>query len=214
MILTTHWSFGASTFAQFFMLAYGIYTLMQNSSAPELLREVLMTEVVVQVIELVFYVFILKSAVSQIGALKSRYYDWFITTPIMLVSLMALFSFRSYDGSLLDFVQEKRNTVGIIVVSNLIMLIAGYLYTTGRVSFWSSQIVGFIALAVSFSQIHTTVGNSNDSKILFWSTLLVWILYGIAVQQPLAKRNIWYNILDVFSKNVVGIYAAALVLKS
>ena len=213
MILTTHWSFGASTFAQFFMLAYGIYALMQQTSAPELLRGVLMTEVVVQVIELVFYVFILKSAVSQIGALKSRYYDWFVTTPIMLVSLMALFSFRSYDGSLIDFVQEKRNPIGIIVVFNLIMLIAGYLYTTGRVSFWSSQIVGFAALAVSFAQVHTAVGNSNDSKI-FWSTLLVWIMYGIAVQQPLAKRNIWYNILDVLSKNVVGIYAAALVLKS
>ena len=212
MILTTHWSFGASTFAQFFMLAFGIYSLFHESEAPKLLRDVLTTEVVVQVIELVFYLFVLKTATSQLDALKSRYYDWFLTTPIMLVSLMALFSFKTFDGSMFDFIREKRKSISVMMISNLIMLISGYLYTVGRMSFWSSQLVGFVALAVSFSQLHEVVTNTTDAKI-FWSTLLVWMLYGVTVHQSLAKRNIWYNMLDVLSKNVVGIYAAALVLK-
>jgi bacteriorhodopsin len=194
------------------MLGYGMVALLNAAEAPELLHDVLKAEVIVQIVEIVFYVFILNAATTHLGALKSRYADWFLTTPVMLVGLMALFSYKRFEGNLFAFISQNWCSVMRMLIANFVMLSAGFLYTTGRMSFWSSQCIGFVALILAFSELHTTVSNTTDAT-LFWCTLALWALYGAAVHRQPAARNIWYNVLDVFSKNAVGIYVAALVLK-
>lgn len=211
-VLSAHWSFTASTWAQVFMLALGAVALVSSTRPPQLLKDVLVVEMAVQVVELVFYVWILKGALTYTGALKARYADWVFTTPLMLVSAMALFSYRTFHGGIFDFVSSKRSEITRMLAANFVMLAVGLLYTAGRMRFWPSQVVGFLALVLSFRELHSAVESPYDAA-LFWSTFALWAAYGLAVHYPVARRNVCYNVLDVFSKNVVGVYVAMLVLK-
>lgn len=213
--LDAHWSFTASTWAQASMLLAGLVALVPkaDSRTPPLLHDVLVMEVIVQVVELVFYVYVLRSVATQTGALRARYADWFLTTPVMLISALALFSYRTYDSGIAEFAHVQQQTIQRMLLANLVMLGAGFMYTTGALKFWPSQIIGFTALALAFRELHTAVANPHDAA-LFWGTFALWAAYGVAVHYPVPQRNIIYNILDVFSKNVVGVYAAVLVLRT
>ena len=60
-----------------------------------ILREVLILENLAQLIELSFYTWFLffdKINVDIVDITKFRYYDWFLSTPIMLISMIAYFS--------------------------------------------------------------------------------------------------------------------------
>jgi hypothetical protein len=62
------------------------------------LNEVLALETAVQGVELFFYIYFLKSmalkALPQMA--KTRYFDWAITTPTMLLSTIIYFKYEEY----------------------------------------------------------------------------------------------------------------------
>lgn len=199
--------------AQTIMMVMGLYALAVGHGADRLLYDVLTLEVVVQLVELAFYLFFVKRALTPIGTLQLRYADWVVTTPLMLVSMYALFHRRDEpDASLAAVVGRDPGTVGRMLAFNAAMLAAGYLYTTGRLGRTASQIVGFAALVAAFGELGSVVQPAD--RALFGVTLFVWALYGVAARQPVVPRNTWYNLLDIVSKNVVGVYCALLVLRA
>jgi hypothetical protein len=47
---------------------------------------------------------------------------------------------------------------------------------------------------------------SDDKIRLFWFFAIVWTLYGVVAFLPYEQKNTAYNILDLFSKNLFGIF--------
>ena len=45
-----------------------------------------------------------------------------------------------------------------------------------------------------------------DNKMIFWAFVIFWAIYGVIYETEDEKRNIGYNILDLFSKCFVGIF--------
>ena len=64
------------------------------SQEKQLLKEIMMMENVVQLIEFIFYISVTLFVANMINTdiAQFRYYDWVITTPIMLLTTM-MFSF-------------------------------------------------------------------------------------------------------------------------
>ena len=53
-----------------------------------------------------------------------------------------------------------------------------------------------------------------DNKMLYWAFVFFWALYGVAYMMGEKERNVFYNILDLFSKCFVGIFFWAYFTKS
>ena len=70
----------------------------------KILQSILKLEMIVQFIELFFYILILqpmvKSALPQMAA--ARYIDWVITTPTMLLTAIILFKYEEYLENNID----------------------------------------------------------------------------------------------------------------
>ena len=90
-----------------------------------LLRNLLQLEVGVQVIELTFYVWMMKHLKIQ-NITPYRYYDWMITTPIMLIQLMAFMKYESYTD-FASFAKENRKQISYVITLNWAMLAMGLL---------------------------------------------------------------------------------------
>ena len=59
-----------------------------------IIKDLLLIETLVQIIELVFYLTFLQNLSKTVtGMSKTRYYDWFITTPSMLLSSIIYFEY-------------------------------------------------------------------------------------------------------------------------
>jgi len=171
-------------------------------------------EMIVQTIEFLFYVWLITYFSLEKMAL-TRYYDWFITTPVMLFTTMLVYEYliqveRNKDTKLTftDFIKKYKNIIITVVISNFIMLLAGYLGELGVISITLATIIGFIALAFSFIVIykHFAYQLQDKEKVLFYLLVIFWSLYGIAYLFPVAIKNISYNFLDIIAKNFFGLY--------
>ena len=56
--------------------------------------------------------------------------------------------------------------------------------------------------------------NIFDNNILYGSFVILWALYGVAYWMEEKKKNVSYNVLDLFSKCFVGIFFWAYFTKS
>jgi bacteriorhodopsin len=57
------------------------------------------------------------------------------------------------------------------------------------------------------------VHNKNLPKIkvyLFFYYFITWSIYGLFALLPDVPKNIGYNILDLFSKNILGVFLSVL----
>jgi bacteriorhodopsin len=143
-----------------------------------------------------------------------RYYDWVITTPLMLISIIIYFTYEEYlqkeEDKKIEFVQfiyDNKSTIITIVLANLLMLIFGYLGELEVIDKWTSVVVGFIFFVIAFYTIYkeyaskSVVGNN-----VFNFILIIWGMYGIAFMLDKYTKNNFYNILDIFAKNFFGLY--------
>ena len=138
----------------------------------------------------------------------TRYVDWGITTPIMLLVLILAFRYNigKHGIKFMDYF--------IILVLNYAMLISGYLGEIGKLDKIFGNLIGFIFFIGMYGFIFrrymmTSAGNfinNSDNNLLFYSFLILWSLYGVFYQMSEKFKNIGFNILDLFSKCFVGIY--------
>jgi bacteriorhodopsin len=191
--------------------------------------DLLKIELGVQFIELLFYIWLVVKIKSISNITIYRYVDWFITTPIMLFTLIV---FLYHDGNKLkvkDFVTSNKTNIIIIVILNALMLMFGLLGELGILSITTSVTLGFVPFAYYFWYIYKTyihgaengiengiengmengVKNSiislNTKKYIFYYFLIFWSIYGICAYLPYNQKNLGYTILDLFAKNVFGI---------
>ena len=179
-----------------------------------ILKDILILETIVQIIEFCWYYFIIQKLPQEEMA-KSRYYDWVITTPIMLVTI---FSYLLYEEQLAnnpndpplrlsDVLKNHAESITQIILSNFAMLSIGYLYEIGQVSNKVAFVYGFIFLLNTFNIIYKNVGiKSTKGKIMFSIMFLLWSVYGVAFILPTGLKNSVFNITDLFSKNFFQVY--------
>ena len=182
----------------------------------EILQNVLTLETIVQFIEISFYIFVLKSmAVTSLSKMAAaRYLDWFITTPIMLLTSIIFFKYEEYlennVGKKIDFwnfLKTERDNIIIITTCNFLMLFFGYLGEIGIIDMKVSLTLGFLFFGITFYYIYTNYAvKSKNGTLLFYYILLIWGSYGIGAMMPHETKNNMFNILDIFSKNFFGLY--------
>jgi len=186
----------------------------------ELLKDLLKVEVVVQLIEFIFYVwlFLYFNRVSK-NITPFRYLDWSITTPLMLITLSA---YLDHDGKtsnrLTDFLSNNTGSIVKIVILNALMLLFGLISELGFLNPYIATALGFIPFALNFNYIKGTFLKSQEDNFknaVFYWFVFFWALYGVFAVMSYTTKNTGYNILDIFAKNFFGVFLAYIVwLKS
>jgi hypothetical protein len=186
---------------------YGIFIPLPFKDI--LLRDILVLETIVQLIEFIFYGWLVVSFHNiNYDVTYVRYFDWFWTTPVMLLTTVFFFEYVSKQAtSALDITIRDFSYLSLIVLCNFFMLLFGFLGETRKMYKMSSTLLGFLFLFITFYLIYAKyVDDIIINKILFFSMFFIWMLYGVAFLLPYTKKNTMYNILDIFAKNIYGIF--------
>ena len=180
-------------------------------------KDLLRTELGVQVIEFIFYIWMVLNFNNIKNITPYRYFDWLITTPIMLFTLTAYLDTNNYS-SLTEFLKANKKDTEKIVIANLLMLMFGLLGELNFLNYETAIILGFLPFVYYFKLIWKKyIYNkevSLDRKVLFYFFAIIWTLYGLAAFLPYELKNISYNILDLFSKNLFGLFLVWVVWKN
>lgn len=198
-------------------------TLLKVPPQHKILTQILVVETIVQYIELAFYTYFFKQidVISLSKMARIRYYDWFFTTPAMLLTTVIYFRYEEHlennRKESLDFFQvlrQEQDTLKLICLSNFMMLLFGYLGETGKLDRKTSLPMGFIFFALTFKLVYRYAKKSTVGKKLFNVLLPVWGLYGVAACFNDTTKNNMFNILDIISKNFFSLYIYNLISKN
>ena len=132
---------------------------------------------------------------------QTRYIDWCITTPMMLLTLCIVLGNNI----------QKTVPFGIfliIVLFNYLMLYIGYLGEQEKINRIFASIFGFIPFIGMFYLIFSRFVLPKyrlDNYILFTIYVSIWSLYGIVYLLPEESKNIAMNILDAIAKCFMGL---------
>jgi hypothetical protein len=185
-----------------------------------LLKELLLLDVIVQFIEGSFYIYWFYNFNNISNITPMRYFDWVITTPTMLITLIFYLIFLKYKDNniayklnFFELFNKEYYTIIIVFLLNWLMLLFGYLSEINLLPVLLGVLLGFIPFLIYYYIIYTKYAVlTNEGLKIFFYFLIVWSLYGIAAVLPYKIKNICYNILDLFSKNFFGIFLTYLLL--
>jgi bacteriorhodopsin len=139
-----------------------------------------------------------------------RYFDWFITTPSMLITLMAYLDTSQDITSLGQFLQRYSKVVVWVVILNWMMLGLGLMGELGWLPEKQAAMLGFIPFVLYYFIIYQTFikdkNITNDQRNVYIYFVFVWSLYGVAALMSYDVKNVMYNILDLFAKNFFGLF--------
>ncbi len=185
--------------------------------AANIIKQLLMLELLVQVIEGTFYFWLLYNFNTITNVTPKRYIDWVITTPTMLVTLIIyLIYLNNKATSNLEFFQvfnDNFNTITHILILNWLMLLFGYLGESKIIPTLLGVFLGFIPFLIYYYLIFINYVNfDNSGWKLFFYFFFFWSLYGVAAIFPYYIKNTFYNILDLFAKNFFGIFLAYIII--
>ena len=187
-----------------------------------ILQEVLIMELIVQIIEGIFYVWLALNITSVTNITPHRYYDWYLTTPTMLVSLCIYLVYLKNEernietkDSFFKIIYDNLNVLISILFLNFLMLTSGYLTEIKKISQLSGVLIGFIPFFICFYLIYYYFARfSLFGTEIFFYFLIVWSMYGVAALMSYRIKNTMYNILDLFAKNFFGLYLGFVVINS
>lgn len=200
-----------------FLLTTATVTFIEAiRTSDEKIRHILNLETCISVVAAFFY----KKFMEKINDIKdndlnykeinvTRYTDWMITTPIMLLVLCLVFGHNNKTVM-------KASFFLLILVVNYLMLIFGYVGEIGVLNKRLAQLGGFIFFFILYAIIYYSFLHNKynfDNSIIFWAFVTFWALYGILYDMDEESKNIGYNILDLFSKCFVGIFFWAYLTK-
>jgi len=188
----------------------------------KLIKGLLSIEVLVQFIEMAFYVWAATYYTKIENLTPNRYYDWVITTPSMLFILIVYLEFLKNQNQVLEMNDENttleylqnafknnKNSFLFILIMNWAMLIFGYLSETNKLDKYTAVFSGFIPFILYFTYIYFVYAKFTTSGTILWAFfVLIWSGYGLSALLPYRKKNICYNILDIVSKNFFGFFLA------
>lgn len=186
-------------------------------SSIRILRQALILELVVQLIEGSFYVWLVYAIRNtSINVTPIRYYDWFFTTPTMLFTLMVYLDYLRNDKdksiNIPQFIRRHKNTLFQVFILNSLMLLFGFLGEKHLMPTHLSVALGFIPFVMYYMIIYQEFVKNNNPKgqPIYWYFVVVWSFYGLSALLPYQFKNMFYNILDLFAKNFFGVYLSYL----
>ena len=195
-----------------FLLTTGTITFIESLRTSDYrIRNILNLETCISVVAAYFYGNFVEM-IDNNGEEKSldykkinntRYVDWAITTPIMLLVLCLALLYNT-NGGALNFASFL-----IILIFNYGMLGMGYLGEIGFFTKINANIYGFGFFAMLYGFIYKEFlykKSNNDNKLLYWAFFILWSLYGVFYLMDTTTKVVGYNILDLFSKCFVGIF--------
>lgn len=194
---------------------YGLSIKLEKNEL--ILNQILLLETIVQFIEFSFYIWLVFNFSNiKVNVSLIRYIDWFITTPTMLFSIISFFIYQNVKPefvSLKNIFYDNINILTWIFGLNAFMLILGFSGEIKLINKYWATILGFFGLIGSHYLIYTNfVGEKLINNYIFWFNFILWSLYGIAYMLSFKNKNIFYNILDVFAKNINGLLILAYIL--
>jgi len=133
---------------------------------------------------------------------NTRYTDWFITTPLMLLVVLVSLSYQNGKG-----VVHAKDYL-LVMVLNMCMLLSGYLGDKGVISKPVGCLIGFLFFIVLFGFIYFqyVCGSSGLFNYAFFGVyVVIWSLYGLVYLLDEEHKNMAYNVLDVSAKCFVGL---------
>lgn len=208
---------------QFFTGVVDLYVLlMPVASELLLLKQLLLMEFLVQFIEGIFYIWLAFNISTAVNITRKRYYDWSITTPVMLITLSSYLIYlkiketgSSAIPDFFDVLNANYATFFKIVMLNAMMLIFGYLGEINLLPTSTSVIAGFLPFLAMFYIIYNSYAKYTYSgMLLFTYFFIAWSMYGISALFNYKWKNVFYNILDLISKNFFGLFLAYVIVNS
>lgn len=182
----------------------------------ELFKDLLKVELGVQIVEMIFYIWLVFNISNISNITPKRYYDWIITTPTMLLTLMAFLDKKQYIG-ISDYINKNKYDIIKVLSANMMMLLFGLMGELGYLQYQLAIIIGFIPFIYYYYEIYKKYVKDKDQPIhkkgLFWFFFVIWSLYGVSAFFPYVLKNSCYNILDLFAKNATGLFLAYYVWK-
>jgi len=175
-----------------------------------LVRHVLNLETCVSVVAGYFYsIFTSKiadyektnSEINWSEMIETRYVDWSITTPMMLLALCLVLSNEVNTSVHLPIIT-------VIIALNYAMLYAGYLGETQILDRTTANIAGFLPFFAMFGIIYwkyVAPKYNLTNRVMYYFYLVVWSIYGIVYLFDDETKNIAMNALDLFAKCLIGL---------
>lgn len=201
----------------FLISIHGIFT--EIPAAYYLIKDLFLLELFVQLIEGVFYIWLAFNFLKLTNITPKRYFDWMLTTPTMLITLISYLIFinaketnQTQGLTLYSILTSNYNVIIPILLLNWAMLFFGYLGEIKVIPVLYSIILGFIPFIIYYYMIYSNfVQTNNNGYIFFLYFLFFWSLYGFVAALPYYAKNILYNILDLFAKNFFGLFLAYII---
>ncbi len=177
------------------------------------IRNILNLEVCISIVAAYFYSRFLEKINQESVSKKevfreiniTRYTDWAITTPIMLLVLVLALVYNTQEKlKLIHFI--------IILILNFGMLASGYLGEIKKIQKELAVVIGFVFFFGLYGYIYLTFMRGRyhfDNTLIFLFFLAFWSVYGVLYlldEKKEMEKNIGYNILDLLSKCFVGIF--------
>lgn len=206
-----------SLIIQFIVGLINIYGLNINiNDNKKIIKDILKLELGVQIIEFIFYIWMIINIKLIKNITPYRYLDWIITTPTMLITLISYLNNKE-NSSLKDFLSKNKLFVSKIVALNMIMMLSGLAGELNYINNNTAIIIGFIPFVYYFKLIYDKylISNTDSNKtILYWFFFIIWTIYGGVAFLPYEQKNTAYNILDLFSKNLFSVFLVISILNS
>jgi len=194
-----------------------------------LIRQLLGLELAVQAVEGAFYVWLYLNIDRVKNITPKRYADWALTTPTMLITLIAYIIYLNSDKgngndslSFGQILRENAAPIALILGLNWLMLLFGYLGEVGVIPILTGVALGFAPFIAYFYIIYERFvandannGNNDTTSLKIYAYFLVfWSLYGIVAVLPYNLKNTIYNVLDLFAKNFFGLFLSYLIVSN
>jgi hypothetical protein len=140
-----------------------------------------------------------KNPVNWTEIQQLRYLDWAITTPMMWIVFCAALAYN---------IKRKVSwfLIALILCLNYAMLGLGYLGDRGNLEKPMAAFLSFLVLFSMFGLVYQSFIRPKYNRfnwILYLVYLVTWSLYGVVYF--LESRQLGFNVLDIFSKCLVGI---------
>ena len=207
-----------SIYIQLLTLILGLFISIKNiPSDYVLIKELLFLELFVQIVEGSFYIWLAYNFKNITNITPLRYFDWSITTPTMLITLISYLLFldakakhQTHKLTLTSIVKTNYSTLVSIIFLNWSMLLFGYLGEIKVIPVFYSVLLGFIPFLIYYYMIYNNFVSKNSNYTTGYNVFIYffffWSLYGFVALLPYYSKNILYNILDLFAKNFFGLF--------
>ena len=148
------------------------------------LKEILLLEGIVQLIESFFYVWVIFAIHNLNKMTPRRYIDWTFSTPIMLISTIVFMKYQEFkeqnkdtDFKMIDFFKNNKTNIFKIFVYNGLMLLCGFLGEAGIIDKRLGIPVGFIFFYLSFNLIYQEYAKKSElGKIITFLVVICMVL--------------------------------------